>query len=58
MLSLLKHVSPSLVGVNPSSLVEIGEPLLRWQVYDYDQNQQNLCTNLELLIELQEKAQI
>jgi len=39
-------------------LVEIGEPSLRRQVYDHNQDQQNLCTHLNLLIELREKAQI
>jgi len=38
--------------------VEIGEPSLRRQVYDPNQNQHNLCTHLDLLIELREKAQI
>jgi len=38
--------------------VEIGEPSLCRQVYDSDQNQQNMCTHLDLLLELRAKAQI
>jgi len=38
--------------------VEIGEPSLRLQVYDPNQNQHNLCTHLDLLTKLREKAQI
>jgi len=38
--------------------VEIGEPSLRHQVCDPNQNQQNLCTHLDLLTELRDKAQI
>jgi len=38
--------------------VEIGEPSLRRQVYDPDQNQQNMCTHLDLLSELRYQAQI
>jgi len=39
-------------------LVEIGEPSFRRQVYDSYQNQQNMCTHLDLLPELRDKAQI
>jgi len=38
--------------------VEIGEPLLRRQNYDEDENQESLSTRLDLLIKLREKAQI
>jgi len=38
--------------------VEIGEPSLRRQVYNSDHNQQNMCTYLDLLLELKDKAQI
>jgi len=32
--------------------IEIGEPSLRRQIYDYDKNQKNLCARLELLTKL------
>jgi len=38
--------------------VEIDEPSLRCQVYEPDQNQQNMRTHLDLLLELRDKAQI
>jgi len=38
--------------------VEIDKPSLRYQVYDPNQNQHNLCIHLDLLTELREKAQI
>jgi len=38
--------------------VEIGEPSLRRELYDPDQNHQNMCTHLDLLSELRDKAQI
>jgi len=38
--------------------VEIGELSLCRQVYDPDQNQSNMCTYLDLLSELRDKAQI
>jgi len=38
--------------------VEIGEPSLRRELYDLDQNHQNMCTHLDLLPELRDKAQI
>jgi len=38
--------------------VEIGEPSLRRELYDLDQNLQNMCTHLDLLPELRDKAQI
>jgi len=39
-------------------LVEIDEPSLHRQVYDSDQNQRNMCTQLDLLPELRDKAEI
>jgi len=39
-------------------LVEIGEPSLRRELYDPDQNHQNMSTHLNLLPELRAKAQI
>jgi len=45
-------------GVEAMIPVKIGEPSLRREVYDPDQNQHNLCTHLDLLTELREKAQI
>ena len=39
-------------------LVEIGKPSLRWELYDPDRNHQNMCTHLDLLPELRDKAQI
>ena len=38
--------------------VEIGEPSLHRELYDPDQNHQNMCTHLDLLPELKDKAQI
>ena len=45
-------------GVEAMIPVEIGEPSLRRQVYDSEQNQQNMCTHLDLLPEVRDKAQI
>jgi len=38
--------------------IEIGEPSLRRELYDPDQNHQNMSTHINLLPELREKAQI
>ena len=38
--------------------VEIGEPSLRRELYDPEQNHQNMYTHLNLLSELREKAQM
>jgi len=45
-------------GVKAIIPVEIGEPSLCRQVYNLDQNHQNMCTHLDLLCELRDKAQI
>jgi len=45
-------------GAEAMILVEIREPSLRRQVYNYDKNQQNLCVSLKLLTEFREKVQI
>jgi len=38
--------------------VEIGEPSLHRKLYESDQNHQNMCTHLDLLPEVRDKAQI
>jgi len=38
--------------------VEIGKPSLRRELYNPDQNHQNMCTHLDLLPELRDKVQI
>ena len=38
--------------------IEIGEPSLRRELYDPEQNHQNMYTHLDLLSKLREKAQI
>jgi len=38
--------------------VEIDESSLRRELYDPDQNHQNMCTHLDLLSELRDKTQI
>jgi len=45
-------------GAEVMILVEIGEPSLCRELYDLDQNHQNMCTHLDLLPELRDKAQI
>jgi len=57
----------SATNESPSSLVygakamipvDIGEPSLRRELYDPDRNHQNMCTRLDILPELRDKAQI
>jgi len=38
--------------------VEIGKSSLPRELYDPDQNHQNMCTHIDLLDELRDKAQI
>ena len=45
-------------GADAMIPVKIGEPSLRRELYDSAQNHQNMITNLDLLPELREKAQI
>ena len=45
-------------GAEVMILVEIGEPSLCRELYDPDQNHQNMCTHLNLLYELRDKTQI
>jgi len=45
-------------GADAMIPVEIGKPSLRWELYDHDQNHQNMSTHLNHLPELREKAQI
>jgi len=45
-------------GADAMIPIEIGEPFLRRELYDLDQNHQNMITHLNLLSELREKAQI